>query len=196
MVIGISAAAAISVLALAAFSPEEAEHRIYTGEPGCEIALKYKEETRTAEAEMLKAQQVLLNKDREQWMAAEIQDFESYSLWVVYDATMSYQFEHKMQAPADFQELGELGYIEHWPANPYDDWRPVEVLSFDDGFSAGNLAFAAAPEDYRDGKNVGAFEMVIYGPDVAFAENGRIESVQLEEWVTVPEGALYMLGAG
>jgi len=196
MLIGISAAAAISVLAFAAFAPDKEESNVCTGKPGCEIALKYREEARVAEGEMLKAQQVLLNKDREQWTEAEIQDFESYSLWVVYDATMSYQFEHKMQAPADFEELVKQGYIEHWPENPYDDWRPVEVLGFDDGFSAGNLAFAAAPEDYRDGKPVGAFEMVIYGPDVEFAENGRIESVQLEEWVTVPEGALYMLGAG
>jgi hypothetical protein len=194
--LGLSAVAAISLLALTAGSPDNAESAARTGEPGCEIAIKYQKETRTAENWMLEARQVLLDKERDEWTTAEIQDFESSSLWVVYTATMSYQFEHKMNPPAEFQDLVEQSYVEHWPENPYNNWKPVEVLAFEDGFSAGNLAYAPAPEDYRDGKHVGAFEMVIYGPDIEFAAHGSIKPVQLEDWVVVPEGALYMLGSG
>lgn len=163
-----------------------------------EIAEGYKKETRLAEITMLEAKQVLLDTDPAEWMPFQIQAYEYYSLWVVYAATASYIASNEFRGhPADLTDLVTEGYIIYWPENPYNDWKPVEILEYSDGFSPGNIAVQWAPSGYRDGRFPNSFEVVIYGPDMEFASYGSIERFELQvDWPTIPEGALYLLGFG
>lgn len=163
-----------------------------------ELAERYKKETRTAEINMLEAQQTLKDKDPSEWMPFEIQSFEYYSLWVVYAATLSYVVSNEFKSfPTELRDLESQGYIINWPENPYNDWQPVEILDYTDEFSPGDIAIQRAPAGYRDGKRPNAFEMVIYGPDVDFASYGSTKRFDIQDdWPPIPEGALYLLGSG
>lgn len=176
---------------------------VFTAMPaqgGCldELAERYQKETRMAEDAMQEAMQVLLDKNPTDWTPEEILTYEQYSLWVVYTATMSYVVSNEFRDfPVELADLESQGYIINWPENPYNDWQPVEILDYTDEFSPGDIALQRAPMGYRDGKSPNAFEMVIYGPDVDFASYGSTERHDIQDdWLPIPEGALYLLGTG
>jgi len=162
-----------------------------------ELIRSYKVQIRSMEIKMLESRQVLKDTDPADWTTAQQEIYLNNSLWVVYYGMLTYGIDGHFHIPTDLNELVDLGYIQEWPQNPYNDWEPIQVLDAGDGFSPGDLCLLVAPPGHRDGKGKLSSELCIFGPDVEFAQHGQVEPIDMnEEWAVIPEGVLYMLGIG
>lgn len=158
---------------------------------------RYRKDTRQAELTMITAEQVLRDKPQAEWTTNEILEYEQFALWVVYAGTLAYMFDGNWEPPAELESLVEHGYIQHWPVNPHNDWEPIQILSIDDGFAAGELFWQQPSSGDGSIRARMTFDLGIYGPDPYYSSYGQAELMEgHEDWATVPEGAVYMLGCG
>lgn len=161
---------------------------------------KYIAESRQHFERLQNVQSLLQAKPAADWQDFEIQNYLDAALGTVYCAAIAYKFDRDI-LPDSFSDSGLSGYIAGWPANPFDSWAPMDVLTLADGFSAGDMVLQLAPPEAWSivGPLVSterpmSFELAIYGRDVSFAEFGDPEPSELNWWALTPEGALYMLG--
>jgi len=136
-----------------------------------------------------KAAEELRAKDPAQWTETEVDKYLGFSLWSYFSGVEIYK--EIMGYPADDpQWLVDVGYLKTWPLNPFDDWRPVKLLTPEDGFSAGDIVVQLDPD------GGGGYELGIYGAteDTPLIEWCRPFAGH-EEWADVLPGMRYMVGA-
>ena len=78
------------------------------------------------------------------WTITSAQEYTLASLWAVHYG-IGYYFKKNAALPAHVSDLAGSEYIPEWPANPFNNWDAVEVLSTADGFAPGNLALQICP---------------------------------------------------
>ena len=123
------------------------------------------------------------------WTADEVDKYLGYSLWSYFSACEIYK-EVMGYLPQDPQWLVDVGYLSSWPLNPFDGWRPVRLLTVEDGFSPGDIVVQPCPDDPM------AYELGIYGADPG------TELVRWcrpwpghEDWLVPTPGIRYLTGA-
>ena len=137
-----------------------------------------------------------MDTDPADWSTALQDSYLNSALWVVYYGMLTYGFDGHFSLPAEPAELVDLVYIQTWPLNPYNNWEPMQVLDPTDEFSPGDLCLLV-PVGQREHGSKMASELCVYGPDIDYALHGDAEPMDInEDWVVVPDGAVYMLGIG
>jgi hypothetical protein len=134
--------------------------------------------------------------DRDTWTVAQTHEYLDASLWVIYEG-MTYYFMKNGSLPNTLEELKGSVYISTWPDNPFNDWKPIRILTLADSFSPGDVVWQICPpEFYSFIKNTRpvSCELSIYGPDVKYADFGDAKADKANKWAVVPEGAVFMLG--
>lgn len=140
-----------------------------------------------------------------EWSSEAIDGYLLNSMMCVYYAAVFHLWENG-EHPARLNLAFNGGKFGGWPANPLNDWQPMEVLEAYADFSPGDLALQIAPSDYwsymdRDaaGNYIAGpynFELAVFGPSEKYAKFGNAAPYRKNsDWAMTPEGALYMIGA-
>lgn len=126
---------------------------------------------------------------REDWAAEDVDKYLGYSLWSFYSANEIYK-DVMGYLPYENDWLVSVGYLQSWPLNPFDGWRPVRILSPADGFSPGDIVWQSDPDDPK------GYELAIYGadPDAPIPARCR-PTTGHEAWAAIPAGVRWMVGA-
>ena len=144
----------------------------------------------------------LESKPQEKWTDLELEEYLSSTLWAVYNAMVAYELSSNRIAEGT-NDLISAGFLPGVPGNPFQDWKPIQILEPGNGFSPGDLVILLPGMEHYS--IVGSFdsfdlrpmsfELGIYGPNVEFAALGEANpGPHNDEWAVVPEGTLYMLG--
>ena len=146
------------------------------------------------------ARAVLEGKAQSEWTALELQTYLNESLWTVYCGAIAHKFDQDV-LPFTMSQLTIGEYMAGWPANPLNDWEPIEILDIADGFSPGDLVLQVAPPEAWSigGRLVHterpmSFELGIYGPDLQSTQFSSAHPDELNTWAVVPDGTLFMIG--
>ena len=154
------------------------------------------------ETEMQDAQSVLESKPSVQWTNPELEEYLINALWVAFYGNLIQQLENTYQ-PTAGNDFVNVSAASTWPGNPFRNWEPMQVLTVEDAFSAGDLVFQICPSGYESvaGTKAGpkiiyaSFELSVYGADInhgAYGETGN--HPRNAAWACQPDGALYTLG--
>jgi hypothetical protein len=133
---------------------------------------------------------------RDTWTITQIHEYLDASLWVIYDG-LTYYFMQNGSLPTSLEGLQGSSYVPDWPANPYNDWKPIRVLTLAEGFSPGDVVWQICPPELYSGvKNPRpvSCELSIFGPDVKYGDLGDAHPTKSNTWAVVPEGAVFMRG--
>jgi hypothetical protein len=149
------------------------------------------------QSELIQSLEVLKSKPQEEWVPAEIQLYLSNAMWAVHYGILQYKYDHD-RLPESIDSLVGTDYIPVWPENPFKNFTSMQVLDGFDGFQAGELVLLICPpEEYsriKDPRPL-SYEIGVYGPDTDFARYGDASADLNGDWVVVPVGVLYMVGA-
>jgi hypothetical protein len=137
-----------------------------------------------------------------QWTAADVQRYFEQAIAAVYFAKVAANWSSPTdaaQTDADLSQLVELGYLQAWPANPFNNWEPMRTVALSDGFSAGDLVLQTAPPAYHSklhGQLYGvSFCLGVYGPSPQFrgaGAPGNGGSNEFFEWAKHPKDAMFV----
>jgi hypothetical protein len=134
--------------------------------------------------------------DPSTWSVTQTHNYLNAALWVIYDGLKYYNMQNGC-LPDSLEQLGGTTYIPEWPANLYNEWKPIRILNLTDGFSPGDVVWQICPpEFYSCIKNTRPIscELGIYGPDIEYANLGDAQPLKSNTWAVTPEGAVFMLG--
>jgi hypothetical protein len=153
-------------------------------------------------ADSLTAQQKVMQDTG--WSEVELEHYLSDAAWMVY-LGKAYANMRVLTGPEfndtiaqtnnDLTQLVALGFLPFWPANPLNEWAPMQVLKPGSEFSAGDLCFALCPMDYATTLHIGktqvSFDMFIFGPEESLGSFGEIVQVgSNKKWSNPPRGAM------
>jgi hypothetical protein len=130
------------------------------------------------------------------WTVTQTNGYLNAALWVIYDG-LKYYFMQNGKLPDTLQELAGTTYIPEWPANLYNDWKPIRILSLADGFSPGEVVWQICPPEFYsciENTRPLSCELSIFGPDIKYGELGDAQPIKPNTWAVTPEGAVFMLG--
>ncbi len=139
------------------------------------------------------------------WSEVELEHYLSDAAWYVYlgkayadmRVLTGPEFNDTIaQTNTDLTQLVALGFLPFWPANPLNDWAPMQVLQPQDNFSAGDICFALCPLNYATTLHIGvtqvSFDMFVFGPEESLGSFGEIIQVgSNKQWSVPPRGAMY-----
>ena len=131
------------------------------------------------------------------WSDLDLEQHLHNALFAVYTGIVYYEYDNR-ELPTDVASLAGTKYVPNWPANPLNNFEPVQVLGLADEFSPGELVLQICPPEFYSKMNDSrplSFELAVYGPTVEFAALGTAAPLKINTWAVTPEGALYMAGA-
>jgi hypothetical protein len=188
LILGVTLATALGVIATA----HAVDPRDYTDRK------QYYRDLVTEQAESLDAAgQALQAKPAGERTDAEVDAYLTRAFWTVCDGLQCYLYENQ-SLPESLAELAETDYIPHWPGNPLLDWRPMRVLTVEDGYSAGDLVLQICPPEYYSGlvnPVPKSFELGVYGRSEEIPPPPGYDAGIATLWVVVPAGVLVLGGA-
>jgi hypothetical protein len=98
---------------------------------------------------------------------------------------------------ADLTQLVPLGYLAHWPGNPFVDWKPMPVVTPSDPFRQGAIVLQLCPpEDYsnKGGELLPlSFALSIYGMHEVYTGGTEAYILHHMPWVTIPQWAVFTM---
>ena len=134
--------------------------------------------------------------DPVKWTNSQRHDYLEAALWTIFYGLNLY-FEENGSLPDDLSELAGTSYIPVWPGNPYNEWKPVQILSLSDGFSPGDATLQVCPHvfwSYIQNTRPVSCELSIFGPDMQYGDLGDAQPMKSNTWAVIPDGAVFMLG--
>lgn len=151
--------------------------------------------------QMLDAAATLKAVDQTAWSETMLANYQVQACWYVYSGLTAYVLERE-EVPSDLQSLVAAGYLQEWPANPLNAWRPARVLAATDPFSAGDFVLQTCPSSrFSLAGSVDSFrltaqsyELSIYGPRPDHHQDLPSRPSDSNTWASTPAGSLCMIG--
>ncbi|MBN2082210.1 hypothetical protein JW859_08375 [bacterium] len=144
------------------------------------------------------AREVLETKPRLLWNRAELTDYLSNAMYLVYMSSLGYRWMSKDWACYDLNELLDSRLLPYIPGNPFYNWEPMEIHDSAEPFSAGDIWIRWSSSYYFnsgvDGIEPNTYLLGVYGarddlpPPAQLQEN--IDRLR-QDWMAVPPGTLW-----
>lgn len=132
-----------------------------------------------------------------QWTEVQVQEYLAEALWTVHFSLWANRFGESA-VPDSPKDLDGGPYCPKWPANPFNSWLPMNVLTASDPFSPGDLTYQICPPEFYSFMDNTlkplAYELGINAPSLEFAQESDAKPMEFNTWAVIPEGTLYMAG--
>jgi hypothetical protein len=134
----------------------------------------------------------------DQWTEVDIQEYLAEALWTIHFSLWAHRFGEST-LPGSPKDLDGGQYCPKWPANPFNDWQPINVYSATEPFSAGDITYQTCPFEFYsfmdDTLKPLSYEIGIFAPTLEFSRMGNAKPLELNTWASIPDGTMYMAGA-